>query len=92
MSEQQSITGTSAVNAEGKVMIFCEEVGFRFNRYSLAGREIALFNDDKDYSLSRTYGKLTVEALESGADLYVHTINSDGSEGDFYKLGGLHGL
>lgn len=92
MSRAVEIDGTSAVNAEGRVLVFCAEPGFRWRHYEGRGDVIALVNEEENVEHVRTYGRLTVEALESRGDLLVQTIGPDGVPVDFYEIGAAHGL
>jgi hypothetical protein len=82
------ITGTSAVNEDGLVVIFCADPGYRYERYEVEGQVIRLVSDTSNGFDSRTYGVLTCEALRAGAPLHIQTILSDGMPGDLYLLEG----
>lgn len=92
MTDAREIDGTSAVNAEGRVMVFCAEPGFRWQRYEGRGDEIALVNDEENVEHVRTYGRLSIEALEARGNLIVQTIGPDGLPVDFYEIGTARGL
>jgi hypothetical protein len=88
MPAVEIVTGTSAVNGDGHVIVFCADPGFRYERYELEGQTIRLVSDSRGDFDSRTYGKLTCEALRSGAPIHVQPIMPDGTPGDLYTLEG----
>lgn len=92
MTNTRKIDGTSAVNAEGRVIVFCAEPGFRWHRYEGRGDEIALVNDDENVEHVRTYGRLAIEALEARGRLVVQTVSPDGAAVEFYEIGTARGL
>lgn len=82
------ITGTSAVNDDGCVLIFCPETDIRYDQATLADREIRLTSSMTQDFYSRTYGLLTCEAIRAGAPIFVQPIAWDGSASDMYRIGG----
>jgi hypothetical protein len=88
MKSTEIITGTSAVNEDGFVVIFCAYRGYRHERYEISGQEIRLVSDTMRAVEPRTYGILTCEALRAGAPLHIQTILPDGMPGEFYALEG----
>lgn len=86
MTPSETITGTSAVNEDGFAVIFCADPRYRYERYEIDGQEIRLVSDTKRAVESRTYGRLTCEALTAGAPLHIQTILPDGMAGDLYAL------
>lgn len=88
MNQSETITGTSAVNGDGLVMLFCADPGYRYERYEIEAQEIRLVSDTKRAVDSKTYGLLTSEALRAGAPLHIQMILPDGMPGDLYSLEG----
>lgn len=86
MKDSEIITGTSAVNDDGQVIVFCADPGFLYDRYEAEGREIRIINDSRSAFDSRAYGLLTCDAIRSGAPVYVQSIFADGSAGDLYPV------
>lgn len=86
MKDSEIITGTSAVNDDGHVIIFCADPGFLYERCELEGREIRLISEARGAIESRTYGPLACDALRSGAPVFIQSIQPDGSAADLYQL------
>lgn len=86
--DTSSITGTSAVNVDGCVVIFCPEVGIQYDRVELVNCEIHLASSVTQDFYSRTYGQLTCEAMRAGAPVFVQPISIDGAAAEMYAIGG----
>ena len=72
MDEESLTTGTSAVNADGEVFVFCDIPHCDLDSFTISGRELAFYEDDDGPAVyTALFGKLTVEAVKRRGDLVV---------------------
>ena len=68
----EETTGTSAVNADGEVIVFCDLPHCHLDNFTISGRELAFFEEDMEAPLfSAVFGSLTVEAAKRGGSIVV---------------------
>lgn len=72
-SEEPSVSGVSAVNANGEVLVFCELPPCDLAYFRISGREMAFFSDDEGEEpiFSGVFGRLTVETASVRGDVVV---------------------
>lgn len=84
------ITGVSAVNENGVVVIFVEASMPVFTHFRVESQNVILENDDS--RLTRTYGRATIEALSSCGRATIQRLDIHGKDTGTYTLEVLHGL
>jgi hypothetical protein len=92
MTEKKSITGVSAVNDEGVVVVFVEASMPDFDRFDIVGSEIRLISSSEQSLLSRTYGTATIETVTRSGLLVIQKIDVKGDDAGNYVIEAAHGL
>lgn len=87
----RKITGVSAVNDEGTVIVFCEAAFPRFEYFSFEGEAIRLMSDTDEVQLTRTYGVATTDAARSAGRIVVQPLDDTGKPGVPYTVEAAHG-
>jgi hypothetical protein len=84
-------TGTSAVNADGEILVFCDIPACDLETFTISGREIALFGGDEDESPAyrAVFGPLTVAAAKLRGTLVAVFVRYPGRQ---QRLFARHGL
>jgi hypothetical protein len=72
-SEEPAVTGVSAVNAHGEVLVFCVLTPCDLSYFRITGREMAFFSDlDEEVPVfSGVFGHLTVDTASVRGDVVV---------------------
>lgn len=85
------ITGVSAVNADGQVLIFCEASFPRFEYFLIEGNAVVLVCDEPAAMLTRTYGVTTIETVKACGFFHVQPIDLEGKPLAAYRIEVAHG-
>ncbi|MCV9963737.1 hypothetical protein OIU34_17825 [Pararhizobium sp. BT-229] len=68
----EDVTGVSAVNADGEVLVFCALPPCDLSYFRISGREMSFFSDEEGEPVfAGVYGRLTVDAASVRGDVVV---------------------
>ncbi|MCS4089804.1 hypothetical protein [Rhizobium sp. BK176] len=72
VDDSRPVTGVSAVNADGEILVFCKLAPCDLDHFRISGRELAFFaGESEEPVFSDVYGALTVEAASVRGDVVV---------------------
>lgn len=92
MTDKQPITGVSAVNKDGVVVVFVEATMPDFDVFQLVDNEIRLISMSGQSVLARTYGPATIETISRSGVLIVQKLDANGNDAGNYVVEVVHGL
>lgn len=92
MQQGRNITGVSAVNAGGKVVIFVEADTPQFEAFRIIDTDIHLRAGIEGEHHVRSYGPATLEALKLSGVVVVQRLSIDGRDMGNYLVEAAHGL
>jgi hypothetical protein len=92
MPVSKDITGVSAVNKSGVVVVFVEASMPDFDRFYLTNNDISLVSDNEQAVLTRTYGTATIETVAKTGVLTVQKLDINGDDAGNYVIEATHGL
>jgi len=92
MGEKAGITGVSAVNKNGTVLVFVEASMPHFDHFQIVGNEIRLISLDGQSVLTRTYGMATIETAARTGVLVIQRLDVKGESAGNYVIEVAHGL
>jgi hypothetical protein len=86
----EGVTGVSAVNADGEVLVFCELPPCDLTYFRISGREMAFFSDEEEVPVfAGVYGRLTVDTASVRGDVIVCF---PGNPVRYVRVAARHGL
>jgi hypothetical protein len=72
IDDSRPVTGVSAVNADGEILVFCRLTPCDLDHFRISGRELAFYAAEKEEPVfADVYGRLTVEAASVRGDVVV---------------------
>jgi hypothetical protein len=68
----EAVTGVSAVNADGEVLVFCKLPPCDLSYFQISGQEMTFFSEDDERAIfTEVYGQLTVDTASVRGDVVV---------------------